>query len=262
MRIPFLAGVALLLTVPACALVLGDFDKGPGGAAGSGGGGTAGSSSSAGSGGGHGGAATSGGTGGTLASTTSNASATTTATTTSSTSGTGGGTSSAGSATTASSAASSSGGTSGLSAGYLCGDATTPINTIRPYFEIYNAGPSPVALSTLTIRYYFTADGSTSLAFDCDFASPVGCANVAGTFATTSGTQADHYLEVSFLPAAGSISAGGNSGQIEVRFEDSAYAIMFDQTNDWSFDPTNPAYAPWARVTLYQNGTLVWGTEP
>ncbi len=36
----------------------------------------------------------------------------------------------------------------------------------------------------------------------------------------------------------------------------------FDQTNDYSFDPTKTTFAPSTTVTLYQNGTLVWGTEP
>jgi cellulose 1,4-beta-cellobiosidase len=37
---------------------------------------------------------------------------------------------------------------------------------------------------------------------------------------------------------------------------------MFDQTNDYSFDPTKTSYANWTHMTLYQGGTLVWGTEP
>ena len=37
---------------------------------------------------------------------------------------------------------------------------------------------------------------------------------------------------------------------------------VYTQTNDPSFDATKIMYADWNRVTLYQNGTLVWGTEP
>jgi cellulose 1,4-beta-cellobiosidase len=36
----------------------------------------------------------------------------------------------------------------------------------------------------------------------------------------------------------------------------------FNEANDYSYDPTKTAYANWDRVTLYRNGTLVWGVEP
>src|SRR5262249_34734096 len=36
----------------------------------------------------------------------------------------------------------------------------------------------------------------------------------------------------------------------------------YNEANDYSFDPTKTSFADWTRVTLYRNGTLVWGTEP
>ena len=38
----------------------------------------------------------------------------------------------------------------------------------------------------------------------------------------------------------------------------------FAEAGDYSYDPSKayPSFADWTHVTLYRNGTLVWGTEP
>jgi hypothetical protein len=36
----------------------------------------------------------------------------------------------------------------------------------------------------------------------------------------------------------------------------------FAEADDYSFDPTKLSFADWTRVTVYQNGTLIWGSEP
>ena len=73
---------------------------------------------------------------------------------------------------------------------------------------------------------------------------------------------ADHYFQVAFAPTAGNLAAtNGNTGEIQIWFHKTGWT-NYTQTNDPSFDATKTAYADWNRVTLYQNGTLVWGTEP
>lgn len=116
-------------------------------------------------------------------------------------------------------------------------------------------------LTKITMRYWFLADGSKSLAFNCDYAM-LSCANLTGTFTTmaTPTASADTYLEVSF--ASGSVPPTGDSGEIQIRLTDKNYAVTFDETKDWSFDATKTAYAPWGHITLYKAGVLIWGTEP
>ncbi len=143
---------------------------------------------------------------------------------------------------------------------YLCGTTTAMSQGIRPHYDIYNNGTSAQSLTELTVRYYFTADTSQSQTYNCDYAL-IGCTLIQGKFVTmaTPTTTADHYLEISFT--GGSIAPGGNTGEIQNRFQGTNFVSM-TQTNDYSFDATKTAYADWMNVTVYRNGTLIWGMEP
>jgi cellulose 1,4-beta-cellobiosidase len=151
----------------------------------------------------------------------------------------------------------------GLSVEYLCGDTTPMIKDMKPHLQVVNNGATAVPLSALTIRYYYTKDGSpaTDQSFNCDYAL-LGCGVISATFNTTTGTNADEYLELSFSAAAGSLAPGASTGEIQARIHPTDYQYTFNQTNDYSFDPTKTAYAAWDHVTLFQSGTLVWGTVP
>ena len=146
---------------------------------------------------------------------------------------------------------------------------------MMPYFKIVNGGTTSVALSGLTIRYYFTQDTSSGQLFQCDFAMPPlvcstlmpGNNNVIGTFVTmpmsTWTTTADHYLELSFPASTETIVPNGDTGEIEVASVDKNYDNVFYQNNDYSYNGgALTAYVIWNQVTLYQNGLLVWGVPP
>jgi hypothetical protein len=119
-----------------------------------------------------------------------------------------------------------------------------------------------VPLSGLTVRYWFTEDGTQPLVWACDYA-PVGCGNITGTFGTVSPavTGADHYLQLSFAPAAGSLAPGASSGGIQNRIYQASYATM-TQTNDYSFNAADTAFTANPDITVYDNGTLIYGTPP
>jgi hypothetical protein len=151
----------------------------------------------------------------------------------------------------------------GLSVQYFAMVTASPTQQISPTLQIVNNGASSVDLTTLTMRYYYTKDGCShsDQTFVCYFAQ-IGSGVISGDFVTTTGTNADEYLEVSFLTGAGTLAPGANTGEIQASFHSTDYQCMFNQTNDYSFDATKTAFATWSNVTLYQNGTLVWGTEP
>jgi mannan endo-1,4-beta-mannosidase len=143
---------------------------------------------------------------------------------------------------------------------YKAGDTNATDNQIKPFFNIKNNGTSAVSLSQLKIRYYFTKDGNQALDSWIDWAQ-VGGANIQRTFGSASGTNADTYVELTFTSGAGSIPAGGQSGDIQLRISKTDWT-NFNEANDYSFDPSKTSYADWSKVTLYQNGAKVWGTEP
>ena len=145
---------------------------------------------------------------------------------------------------------------------YRPAEANATNQTVNPQFKVFNNGSNSVALSTLTIRYWYTIDTQVAETAFVDFAS-LGPGNISLSNARLSParTNADHYLQVGFAAAAGSLAAGANTGDIQVRFNKNDFS-NYNETNDYSFDASKTDYADWDRATLYQNGTLVWGVEP
>jgi hypothetical protein len=150
-------------------------------------------------------------------------------------------------------------------------------NAINTNLEIVNNGSTPVDYTTLKIRYYFAKEGCTesNLTFECDYGEYIASggatqvslkSSISGVFATDSTTTmgADEYLEISISPTdAGTknLSTGDNvtiSGRIHAK----DYSCNFTPSKEYSFDSTKTSYQPWSNVTLYQSGTLVWGTVP
>ncbi|WP_425452356.1 glycoside hydrolase family 44 protein [Paenibacillus cellulosilyticus] len=153
--------------------------------------------------------------------------------------------------------------TSSLVVQYKLSNANATDNQIYATFNIKNTGTTAVSLSNLKLRYYLTKDTtSASLNYWVDYAQ-VGTSAVSGVFTAISPakTTADTYLELSFSSAAGSIAAGGQTGDIQVRIAKSDWT-NFSESNDYSFDGTKSSFADWNKVTLYNSGTLVWGIEP
>jgi endo-1,4-beta-xylanase len=155
-------------------------------------------------------------------------------------------------------------GPSTLKVQYKAADTNAGDNQIKPHFNIVNPGSSAVPLSELKIRYWYTREGTTGQNFFCDWSAiSGGCSNLTSSFVqlNPARTGANFYLEIGFSTAAGSIAAGGQSGEIQSRFAKTDWS-NFTETGDYSFDPTKLSFTDWTRVTLYRNGVLVWGVEP
>lgn len=143
-------------------------------------------------------------------------------------------------------------------------DNDNPDNQLYAHYQIINTGTTSVPLSSLTMRYWFTNEApSDPLVFACDYAL-VGCNNVTAQFVTlgTPVTKANTYLQIGFTAAAGSIAPGQSSGEIQTRIHHVNWS-EFITTDSYSFisDPSF-VYKDTQTVTLYLNGTLIWGTEP
>jgi hypothetical protein len=155
---------------------------------------------------------------------------------------------------------------------------TTGTNSqVKPHLKIINNSTSSmpaVPLSELTVRYWYTIDaGSTTQTANCDYATR-DCAQLsygATSFVTVNPakTNADRYFEFGFRTGAGSLAAGGNAssdtspsttGEIQLRINKSDFS-NYTQTNDYSYNGVT-GYTATTKVTVYRNGTLIYGTEP
>ncbi|MGW0719287.1 cellulase family glycosylhydrolase [Streptomyces sp. NPDC002778] len=142
---------------------------------------------------------------------------------------------------------------------YKNNDSSATDNAIRPSLQVANTGSSAVRLDAVTVRYYFTRDGSSSVSAWCDYAA-VGCAQVKLRVVplATAVSGADAYLEVSFT--GGSLAAGGNTGDIQLRMSKADWS-NFNETNDYS-RTTSTTYTDAPAVPAYTGTTLAWGTPP
>ncbi|WP_217236160.1 cellulose binding domain-containing protein [Streptomyces sp. AC555_RSS877] len=132
----------------------------------------------------------------------------------------------------------------------------------EPSLEILNESKKPLPLSDVTLRYYFTADTTSSYAYNCVQAA-VGCSNIAGTVTKLdkSAEKADHYLELRFTKDAGTLKPGVNSKGIDVQLYRTDHEKLA-QANDRSFDAEKSTYKESKTVTAYKRGVLAWGDEP
>jgi hypothetical protein len=132
----------------------------------------------------------------------------------------------------------------------------------KPSLEVLNQSKKPLPLSDVMLRYYFTADGDSTYAYNCVQAG-VGCSNIAGTVTKldTPTEDADHVLELRFTEDAGTLKPGANSEGIDVQLFRADHKKL-TQSNDRSFDAEKTTYKESKTVTAYKRGLLVWGDEP
>jgi len=143
-------------------------------------------------------------------------------------------------------------------------DNDNPDNTLYYLLEVANNGTTAIPLSQITVRYWLTDNGDTTpLEVDCDYAQ-LTCATLTSKFVTlaTPVALANKYLEIGFTAADGMLEPGTNTGEIQTRTHHTDFS-NFNTAKSYSFisDPSF-VYKPSATITVYVNGTLVWGVEP
>jgi len=149
----------------------------------------------------------------------------------------------------------------------MCADTNARSVSPHPQFKILNLTATPVQLSDLTIRYWFTGDGAQTYAGVIDFAANSANVQIQGnmtaTFVPVTRTGADQYMQLSFNSGAGTLTnVAGTVVQSRLNSTNPAFGVNFTQTGDYSFDPTKTTLTDWTHVTMYQRGALIWGIEP
>src|SRR6185437_11228975 len=137
----------------------------------------------------------------------------------------------------------------------------TSSNTLRPFFEVVNADTVSYGYSGLTARYWFTPENYGGINTWIDYAA-LGSGVVQGGYVPLASpyNRAFGYVQYSFDSAAGVLTPGGSSGEIQTRIAGATWPVM-NQNNDYSFANT-ASYGANGTFTLYRNGVLVWGVEP
>jgi hypothetical protein len=140
-------------------------------------------------------------------------------------------------------------------------DALFYDNQIKPGLAVVNTGASLLSLSGITMRYWFTKDaGASTFSTWCDYAA-IGCgahhAQRRPALAAANGRRRvpARRIHVRLL------APGASIGESQLRFNKTDWST-FNETNDYSWTPPTGTYADTTKVTVYQNGSLVWGTEP
>lgn len=142
---------------------------------------------------------------------------------------------------------------------YRTGDLNSADNQLKPHFNIKNNSTTSISLQQLKLRYYFTSDGTPPQQFNCDWAQ-IGCSNVSGAILKLESPVqgADHVLEITFDANAGQLAAGAQTGDIQIRIHKTDWS-NYNELDDYSYVANQTSYASNDKVTLYQNGELIYG---
>ncbi|MFH8409774.1 cellulose binding domain-containing protein [Streptomyces sp. NPDC018019] len=132
----------------------------------------------------------------------------------------------------------------------------------KPWLEVVNTSKKTVALSDVSVRYYFSADGASQYGSNC-FQTYLGCSHITQKTGALSSPAPDasHYLEVGFSPEAGSLAPGKSTEAIGLQLYRLDHKEL-NQKNDHSFDATATHFTDAKKVTAYVRGALAWGKEP
>lgn len=141
--------------------------------------------------------------------------------------------------------------------------AQTSTNTISSDMTIKYIEGNDIDLSKLTIRYYYTKEGTSEEEFLCDsaavqqnkapwYTSYVSDVSGSTKAMSTPAANADSYIEIGFT--TDDAFTAGATLLVNTRLHKKDWSV-YDQLNDYSYNNA-------ANITLYYDGALIYGTEP
>ena len=126
--------------------------------------------------------------------------------------------------------------------------------------RLRNTGTEAIDLTTVTMRYWFTADDNTGLPVAVCYYAPFGCSFIEQFVVDLPDRleHADHYAKITFT--GGDLEPGESASLDQLAIRDQGGAT-YRQDNDYSFLGQG-SFTDNEHVTVYVGGQLVWGTEP
>jgi hypothetical protein len=128
--------------------------------------------------------------------------------------------------------------------------------SIATQARVDNTGTQPVAYSALTVRYWFSPDGTSPIVSNVDYAA----LNKANLTISQGQKGTEKYVQLGFAAGLGSLAPQSSTGDIIFRMNKANWSF-FDQSKDYSYRPASPV-AEHPQMTVYLSGQLVYGTEP
>ncbi|GGA98297.1 cellulose binding domain-containing protein [Puia dinghuensis] len=149
-----------------------------------------------------------------------------------------------------------------LKAYYQNQNSSPNTNTISDYVTVNNEGNVPVNYNDLSVRYWFTEDGTAGLNAWVDYAL-LGSSNIHDQFVSLNPVRdsADTYFELKVDSSVGALYPLSSTGNIQYRIAKTDWSA-FNETNDWSYAPAAPGLAQNSHITIYYKDSLIYGTEP
>jgi hypothetical protein len=135
---------------------------------------------------------------------------------------------------------------------YKCAEKSPGVQQIKFNFKVFNTTGVPAQLSEIKVRYYYSRESFSREEFHVEYAA-IGSSNVVGQFFPG-------YLEMTFKEDAGVIPNDGDSGEIQVRINMVDW-MVYDQSNDFSFDPSKTEYTDSGKMVIVWKGSAIWGTQ-
>jgi hypothetical protein len=138
---------------------------------------------------------------------------------------------------------------------YECRQNGASVLSAEYSIKVVNTGTKPIALNTVSVRYWYTIDGTGAQAGTC--ASTAHPCTIAFQSPSTNKPMADQDAVISF--ASGTLAPGADTGEIAIQFNGTG---PYTQTNDYSFSNTGANFLDAMHITAYVSGKLLWGTPP
>ena len=152
--------------------------------------------------------------------------------------------------------------------------AVLKTQTSSPYVQCElhakNNGGTPVPVSELKLRYYFTDEVKKAPQIMINWSHVCAPGNCGHDLTVTSAvtpvvppaTSADTYIEFGFSSGRASLGPGDSADFTFQMQGPNPATDVYTQTNDYSFDGARTALSAWPNVVLLQNGNVAWGTPP
>ncbi|UOB17804.1 cellulose binding domain-containing protein [Abyssalbus ytuae] len=144
---------------------------------------------------------------------------------------------------------------------YYCAETIDNNSKMKPYIRIVNNDSVAVPFKDLKVRYWFTKDISSELKYKFE---NIEIGNeIYGEFHELDPVldKADHFIDITFDDFSGELLPNEISEKIKLKITN-ANNESFNELNDYSFNPDILTFSDFDKITLYQNGILIWGEEP